>query len=309
MHDFKLKAGSPVVKEITKRTFEQDTGRRAPWYQVNERSSGPEKGRRSQYAVCPLCDNPIQIIGLYHRPKNTDHPYGRHSGKPIPGFDHFDVEELRECPYIRKRKPTKSSRREKLSGIPLTILGIIHTRFPEIIRTIELDTGIQFSVKLAEKFLTAYMEERGYLYTGATPRNTPWMVAYFSDSQSLFGQSLFGNQAFSDAIREHVPDARFDNDGRLAKGGRYYEINCCFIDHGQIIVNRELKETMEFQGRQAAAPFHRQVIQITPQRFETMTTTGFPPWKTQQLQEAAHRILSKHLGPAMNQLEALPSNR
>ncbi len=43
-----------------------------------------DTGRASQYAICPSCLNPIQIIGLVQEIKSK--PYGRHSGKNINGF-------------------------------------------------------------------------------------------------------------------------------------------------------------------------------------------------------------------------------
>ena len=33
---------------------------------------------KRDFAVCPACDNPIQIIGVYKKLENTDKPYGRH---------------------------------------------------------------------------------------------------------------------------------------------------------------------------------------------------------------------------------------
>ncbi|GAB1255377.1 hypothetical protein Defa_28640 [Desulfovibrio sp. TH_2024_36128] len=58
MHVYKLKTGLQPIKLIEKEQFERDTGKQSPWYQKN----GDEM---VQYAVCPACDNPIQIIALY----------------------------------------------------------------------------------------------------------------------------------------------------------------------------------------------------------------------------------------------------
>lgn len=206
-------------------------------------------------------------------------------------------------PLCPKSKITKSSRLKNLSGTSIKILGTIQARFPEIIRVIELDTKIRFSPNLAEKFLTAYVEERGYLYTGATLRNIPWMVAYFSDSQSLFGQSLFGNPTLTQAIQKHVPEARFDENGKLTTGPCYYEIDCCFVGHRQTVKDDGIEETLEFQVHRALHTFYHEVITIRPRLFETMTDTGFPPWKTRSLRDTAHRVLSKHLGPDITKLE------
>lgn len=49
------------------------TGGVAPWRRDGD--TGP-----SYYAVCPLCDNPIQIVGLFRRQEESRarRPYGRH---------------------------------------------------------------------------------------------------------------------------------------------------------------------------------------------------------------------------------------
>lgn len=104
MREYKLRTGHSAVKEINKTTFEQDTKKKAPWYQFNDSKKEGNKDRRSQYAVCPECDNPIQIIGLYHNLKNTDRPYGRHTGKPLQGFAYFNAEGFETCPYVRNRR-------------------------------------------------------------------------------------------------------------------------------------------------------------------------------------------------------------
>lgn len=72
MKIFKLKVGSSKIYELNKNIFELQTKQKKPYYTFNN------SNEQIQYAVCPACDNPIQIIGLYKKLKNTDKPYGRH---------------------------------------------------------------------------------------------------------------------------------------------------------------------------------------------------------------------------------------
>lgn len=53
--------------------------------------------------------------------------------------------------------------------------------------------------------LQRYKGERGYLYTGATLRNVPWIFAYMSDATRLFGQKVIGNAELVKAIAAEVP--------------------------------------------------------------------------------------------------------
>ncbi len=73
MDQFKLKVGVAPAYQITRKNFEEQTLKKTPYVQK-------ERNRISNYAVCPKCDNPIQIVGLQ---KNTSEagrkPYGRHN--------------------------------------------------------------------------------------------------------------------------------------------------------------------------------------------------------------------------------------
>lgn len=90
--------------------------RRAPWY----RSSGD--GTSSQFAVCPACDNPIQIIGLYRLPKGVSRPYGKHATKSVPGLATLNPETRDACPYFKPRPFKKTDRRPKLDDHARKIL-------------------------------------------------------------------------------------------------------------------------------------------------------------------------------------------
>ena len=43
-----------------------------------------------QFAICPQCDNPIQIVGLYKKLKNTDKPYGKHYTRSVNGLADYN---------------------------------------------------------------------------------------------------------------------------------------------------------------------------------------------------------------------------
>jgi hypothetical protein len=73
MHQFKLKTGVAPDHPLDKTTFEEQSRINSPYYLNDD----------TQYAVCPRCDNPIRIIGLYKRLENTPKPFGRHLRRSI----------------------------------------------------------------------------------------------------------------------------------------------------------------------------------------------------------------------------------
>lgn len=92
MDTYKLEPKSTKIKKISKETFEKDTGKLKPYYQ---------EGKDSQYAVCPVCDNPISIIGLYN-PKAKTKPYGKHYPRDVENLAVYDSHKYETCPYASR---------------------------------------------------------------------------------------------------------------------------------------------------------------------------------------------------------------
>lgn len=72
MDVFKAWPGRAESIVISQESYMRCTGGVAPWRRDGDK--GP-----SYYAVCPLCDNPIQIVGLFRRQEESraHRPYGR----------------------------------------------------------------------------------------------------------------------------------------------------------------------------------------------------------------------------------------
>ena len=64
MDVFKAWPGRAESIVISQESYMRCTGGVAPWRRDGDK--GP-----SYYAVCPLCDNPIQIVGLFRRQEES----------------------------------------------------------------------------------------------------------------------------------------------------------------------------------------------------------------------------------------------
>ncbi|KZB63141.1 hypothetical protein AUP42_01745 [Thalassospira lucentensis] len=241
MHVYKLQAGAIEEKDIERTAFERDTRKLDPWYQVTG-------DKQHEYAVCPACDNPIQIIGLYEELPHTDRPYGRHSEKEISGFSYFEEANFTWCPYVRGNKSKGSSEKRGKDGISLQILGIVLTQFDRVIYIIRKETGIWISPKIALAMLENWIEAEGYRFHDATLRNIPWMFAYRSKGLSIFGQQIIkGQDELRQAITKCIPHARFDEKGRITKGDQFYQVTWCFVDYRRKTEDGSLIEMVEFE--------------------------------------------------------------
>ena len=67
MRRFKLHTGKAKVYDLTKEIYLSETKKDAHY------SITGKDGCKRNFAVCPACDNPIQILGLYKKLANTNH--------------------------------------------------------------------------------------------------------------------------------------------------------------------------------------------------------------------------------------------
>ncbi len=239
MKIFKTRIEDTRYFPVTPENFEEKTGKQHPWYQVNT------IGEENYFAVCPACDNPTQIIGLYKLPA----PYARHGNKTIEKLASFDKEALENCPlYLPRANPQKEDRKSSIDGVPLKILSTVINEFDRIVYILKKVTGINFSENLLRKMLATYKAAEGYLYIGASQLNTPWIFAYMSHAQPLYMQYI-KNSALLEAIDQALSNAVITGDGQITakeeNGKRaFLDLNVAFIQHKSCFSNNTLSEKM-----------------------------------------------------------------
>jgi hypothetical protein len=152
MDVFKLDVYSKYTYSITIDNIEEQIARRAPWFQsIN--------GHDGWFAVCPSCNNPIQIIGMFQ----GDKLYGRHF---VPQRDELkyylkgtvDHEEREYCRYYKKRKPIdKTTKRPANNELAKAIKTVLIEQFDRVIYLLSKTSGLQISLNLAKKMLEDYI--------------------------------------------------------------------------------------------------------------------------------------------------------
>lgn len=276
MDVYKLRIEHTGAKAIARETFEEETRCREPWYQDG---SG---NRRSQFAVCPACDNPIQLIGLYELPPNVHQPFGKHTTSGINGLAASNHEARENCPYFKPRQHDRAARKEQFDGTPRKILMLLIEQFDRVAYIIEKQTKVELSSAALKGMLERYKGERGYMYTGATLRNVPWIFAYLSDATDLFAQKVVSNAELSNAILSSVPEARIDENGRVLANEKpgekrlFVDLKMSFIRHRitKDVDEAGLVETMELvvsrQHKRELENIYRQVIEFDHIWFERL---------------------------------------
>ncbi len=224
MNIYKLRIDDSRWRLITKEDFEFATSRDEPYYQKNK------LGEDMHYAVCPECDNPIQIIGLYKELKHTSHPYAKHCNESVEGFPYFNPEDIEHCSLSRRgnRSLSKNSLRE-FDRKAQQILKLLIEHFDQVAYMFGIFSGIRMTKGLAQSMLEKYGSD-GCLYRGASPMNVPWTFAYMADFQKLYGRIIECSD-LREAILQNWPEVYFE--GKQLKTRKYLEIGFHFTSHRQ----------------------------------------------------------------------------
>ncbi|MHB0818498.1 hypothetical protein ACYCFK_09480 [Stutzerimonas stutzeri] len=275
MDVYKLRPEHVGAKLIERKRFEDETQRQTPWYQVNQ------AGGSSQFAACPACDNPIQLIGLYELPANVSRPFGKHATHDVKKLAQVDLEERENCPYFNPRKHDKTARRTRFEGTPRKIIQLLIEQFDRVVYLLQKQTGVTLSQNALRGMLRRYKGERGFLYTGATLRNVPWIFAYMSDATDLFGQRLAA--PLQEVVLASVPGADISDEGRVitrvlpdGKKSAFFDLKQCYIHHqvrkdgedGRLV--ETMKLSLALRKGQVISSIYQQVIEFDYEAFERL---------------------------------------
>lgn len=135
-------------------------------------------GEKKHLALCPRCDNPVAILGIY---KKIDvAPHARHvKGINIPNVAQYNEYRFLHCPYHKKRAnyikeyvpETEEPQRHEL-------YRIAKEHYDKAVYLLQEETGIYITLKMAEDLAENYAAMRAYNYIDATIYNIPWYLIY-----------------------------------------------------------------------------------------------------------------------------------
>ncbi|MEZ6855077.1 hypothetical protein [Halodesulfovibrio aestuarii] len=265
-----MKYFKPAISEtkfypISREQFEILTKRTAPHVQT-------KGGRNMQFAVCPSCNNPIQLIGLYKPLPDKKRPYGKHYHKSIPDLADFKKENYETCFLAcKKTNLSKNNKRKTFTDQERQILNLLINYFDQVAYLFQKQTGIWLSVALAKHMLQAYKAEQGHLYLGATPLNVPWIFAYMANNSTLWGRRILDEELRRKIVLA-APNIFFEDNFQLKSKGRT-DISFWFTKHrSRIDAEGELSEYMELKISESSQDIITQKIYFDHAHFQSLLT-------------------------------------
>lgn len=206
-------------------------------------------GVKSFYAVCPECDNPIQLIGLLRRQQDSlpHRPYGRHIGHDVPGVAVYDEDAYLSCPFSdpgywrtdRKRKPSNPTGQ--------ALYRIMRDRFDRVEYAWRESSGLLLGIKSLRRALTVWRNDKGWLNYGSTYHNLPQMLFFGLPQETLYGQCvskdspLASRLAAADGI--FLEPSGFSDSYLRIKTSRFVDVGFVLGARKARVVNDRLAET------------------------------------------------------------------
>lgn len=246
MKRFKVKQGPAEIFDISRDEYEKQTKLNRKYHEKGK------DGELRSFAICPACDNPIQILGLYKKLKNTEKPYGKHYCRSISIAPH-DEQAYRFCPYSSNAYTiTADSKVDEITDYNISIYNTMKNYFDLAIYVLKQDTGIYISRIEAKRLLDCYVSGEMYLYPWATIYNIPWMLMYFSPARKCYqmhirkGSGLYQYFLTRDDI---ILDQYQDSEYYVVKNkpGSFLRLEYSMILHKRKIVDDEVIETISLE--------------------------------------------------------------
>lgn len=262
MDVFKLKTGFEISYPIVEQTFTALTGKKKPYYQVKK------DGSKSCFAVCPQCDNPIQIIGLYkNTPEAGQKPYGKHIPKSTPDLADYHQDDYNWCPLAssNRNRINGTLAKRNLNGERVKrILSFLRDNFDVVIQTVSEAADLRISAHNAEAMLTSYIGDEAWSYrTSSGENNIPWVMAEADIAHPMYGQFIRKDSELYRAIERKCSEISMpqrneaDRFVQIQKSGtRFIDLHYHFMSHELVATEdgEHVEERICFRVTRGHAP-------------------------------------------------------
>lgn len=300
MRVFKTKPGKIESIPLTRENFEKYTGRKPPYVQNKEHVRNGHKG---YYAVCPICNNPIQIVGLYQKTNEVDAPrraYGRHYRGDIEGLATYDENEYLNCPYANPNRENNNNQRLPQSITAREIWNILYNHYDRVIYILQKNTGIFISNAFAKQILHLYIRDNGWLIYESRNNNISYMLLATNQANSLVYRYIHRESNLYRALQENTnllcfEETEYKNYEKLVpiNKGSFLDLTFSLQNHQCNIENEELIETIDLVVILDQAEIYRETINVEHDYLQNLI--NYPFKRNQNLIDIAHELMGHEI--------------
>lgn len=291
MDTFKTKPGISEEILITEENFAQRTKKRFPYYTT-------EKGKARCRAVCPMCDNPIQIIGLYKREEDsTTKPYGRHTRSSLYGITTYNEEDYLNCPYHNPNRKVNRSKRKPRDKKSLYFYQMMKKHFDLIIRILEQSLHMLISDHLAETLLINWKNNEGWRYYDTYYHNLPYMLLFEEPSYKMYGKLVRRDSEFAKVILQNSVNIAMESTNmkfydKIVQKDGFLDASFYLTEHRFVRNGEHTEEYCYLVVNERKKEIYREKIVIDHERLhEMIQNQGNRSNREKRLLQIASRIL------------------
>ena len=303
MDCFKAKQGVCQIYPISALNVIRILGKSPPYYKMDSH------GQESFFAVCPCCENPIQIVGLFKETKEAGRkPYGKHFKGSVPHLANYCEEDYYNCPYSKpQRKTAKGKKRSDDSTVARAMLHLLMEQFDRIIYILAKDIDMYISQDTAEDMLRSYIRNEGWRFNDASLHNLPWKFAEAERGLRLFGRLIRRNSVLEQALREKCPEVELRPTDEAHSDGSFLQV-CShdnkFVNLRYLLYNHQIKmddtgerieETIVFRVYRGEAPNIETILEkeisIRTDYFMNLISSQKTMYRNQKLLQIAQENL------------------
>ena len=170
MREVKFKKGNQKLHSVSLKEFAEVTKEQYPYSRIND-------GHKVAYAICPLCENPVRLLGIYGVLKKQ-RPHARHCKYNVKDIAEFEFEKYINCPHHMKNANyvTDTVSPREIQPINMEILELARKYFDKCIYILQRTMGLKISEALAIQIARDYMAHPGYMVRGANRENVPYIM-------------------------------------------------------------------------------------------------------------------------------------
>jgi len=305
MDCYKLHTGMSVTYEVsTKEDFELRAGKNKDYYYIGR--DGVKRG----LAVCPACDNPVRILGLYNKLNNRK-PHARHHNMST-AFAIHDESAYYHCPLSNPNQESgrdEASKNREPSAYEKSMYYMLRDYFDKAIYILNQDLSIRVSFSFAKRLLEEFVINKGYMNPDASIYNLPWILLDSNFSFNMIQKQVKRDTELHDALLQMdrirlEPYKYKDKNGNIveteydtiyANVKEYVVLRGHFIQHIRRIRNDCLEESIGFGiSDSEEIPIrwvHREKYGINPWRFPNLCKNGIDKYRNERFLKAARDIM------------------
>lgn len=264
MDVFKTKPGLNESIIISEEQFTKATDKKIPYYLPG----GTQKPPRC-FAVCPMCDNPIQIIGLYKMHDEGRNPYGRHFPRDIEGLADYDEEAYYGCYYANPEKRKQVVKRSPRNVTGIALYNLLREQFDRIIYILEASIEIKISYAFAEEILRMYLLDEGWRYYDSTYDNLPFMLIYAIQAKPLVNRLIFKDGNLYNFLKEDckavsledLPDSKY---AKITAKEGFVDLSFYLCNHNIKKEAESIEETYKLVVVEGEKAIYERLIKVDP---------------------------------------------